>query len=78
MDRVVSYDYQIDNKEEMKMINLTDDECIAVIKVSKLMSQRFDTLSLKDGFAWEIFDDHVNLDDFMSAAIKIKEYNRGE
>ena len=60
------------------MINLTDDECIAVIKVSELMSQRFDTLSLKHGFAWEIFDDHVNLDDFMSASIKIKEYKRGE
>lgn len=60
-------------REERKMINLTDDECIAVIKVSELMSQRFDTLSLKHGFAWEIFDDHVNLDDFMSASIKIKE-----
>lgn len=57
------------------MINLTNDECIAVIKVSELMRKRFDTLSLKDGFAWEIFDDHVNLDDFMSAARKIEEYN---
>ena len=60
------------------MINLSDDECISVIKVSELMSQRFDTLSLKHGCAWEIFDEHVNLDDFMSAAIKIKEYKRGE
>lgn len=57
------------------MINLTHDECIAVIKVSELMRERFDTLSLKCGFAWEIFDDHVNLDDFMSAARKIEEYN---
>lgn len=60
------------------MINLSDDECISVIKVSELMSQRFDALSLKHGCAWEIFDEHVNLDDFMSAVIKIKEYNRGE
>lgn len=60
------------------MINLTYDECIAVIKVSELMIQRFDTLSLKYGFPWEIFDEHVNLDDFMSAAIKIKEYKIGE
>lgn len=60
------------------MINLTHDECIAVIKVSELMRERFDTLSLKYGFPWEIFDEHVNLDDFMSAAIKIKEYKIGE
>lgn len=60
------------------MINLTDSECIALIKVSELMSKRSDTLSLKHGFAWEIFDEHVNLDDFMSAAIKIKEYKIGE
>ena len=60
------------------MINLTDAECIAVIKVSELMSQRFDVLSLRHGCAWEIFDDHVNLDEFMSASIKIKEYKRGE
>lgn len=60
------------------MINLTDSERIAVIKVSELMSKRFDALSLKHGFAWEIFDEHVNLDDFMSAAIKIKEYKIGE
>lgn len=59
------------------MINLTHDECIAVIKVSELMRQRFDTMSLKYGFAWEIFDDHVDLDDFTSAVIKIKEYNFG-
>lgn len=55
------------------MTNLNHDECIAVIKVSELMGERFDTLSLKSGFVWEIFDEHVNLDDFMSAARKIEE-----
>lgn len=54
------------------MIYLTKEELKAIIVIRELLSKEMQTPKKKI-YAWELFDDHVNLDDFTSAVNKIKE-----
>lgn len=54
------------------MIYLTKEELKAIIIIREMLSKEMQTPKPKI-YAWELFDDYVNLDDFTSAAKKIKE-----
>lgn len=55
------------------MSNLTHDECIAIIRLAQVIQSGSD-----DGkYIADILDDKMCLDDLMSAAKKIEEYNFG-
>ena len=54
------------------MIKLTEEEKKSIVMIRELLSKEMQTPKSKI-YAWELFDDYVNLDDFTSAAKKIKE-----
>lgn len=54
------------------MIYLTKEELNAIIMIRELLSKEMQTPKSKI-YAWELFDNYVNLDDFTSAVQKIKE-----
>ena len=54
------------------MIYLTKEELKSIIMIRELLSKEMQTPK-SNIYAWELFDDYVNLDDFTSAAKKIKE-----
>lgn len=54
------------------MINLTEEECKAIIGLHELLGDEVQTPE-SQVYAWELFDEYVNLDAFTSAVEKIKE-----
>lgn len=54
------------------MINLTEEERKSIIRLHELLGDEVQTPE-QQVYAWELFDEYVNLDAFTSAVEKIKE-----
>lgn len=54
------------------MIKLTKEEKKAIVMLHEVLRKEHQTPK-SHIYAWELFDDHVNLDAFTSAVNKIKE-----
>lgn len=54
------------------MINLTEEERKAIIGLHELLGSEVQTPE-SQAYAWEFFDEYVNLDAFTSAVEKIRE-----
>ena len=54
------------------MIKLTEEEKKAIVMIHEMLCKEHQTPNSRI-YAWELFDDYVNLDAFTSAVKKIKE-----
>lgn len=54
------------------MINLTEQEKKAIVMLHEMLGKEYETPESRI-YAWELFDEHVNLDAFTSAVNKIQD-----